>query len=70
VQADLEGCDLRGCDLTQAATAGARLARADLRHGQLHGLDLTALASRDSLKVSLDQAAQLLDVLGVDVHVI
>ncbi|HEY0438072.1 MAG TPA: pentapeptide repeat-containing protein [Phenylobacterium sp.] len=71
-EADLQGCDLggadlSGCDLFQALTAGAQLAGADLRGAEVSGLDLTALASRDGVKVTLSQQQALLSAMGLDV---
>lgn len=65
--ANLEGADLRDTDLFGAITSGAKLAGADLRGGELSGLDLTALASRDGLKITADQQYALLSALGIDV---
>ena len=59
--------DLRDTDLFGAITSGAKLAGADLRGGELSGLDLTALASRDGLKITADQQYALLSALGIDV---
>lgn len=68
IDADLEGADLRACDLFQALTAGAKLARADLRGAEVSGLNLLELASRDGMKVTVDQQYRLLNAMGVDVH--
>ncbi|WP_332771299.1 pentapeptide repeat-containing protein [Phenylobacterium sp.] len=68
IDADLEGADLRECDLFQALTAGAKLARADLRGAEVSGLNLLELASRDGMKVTVDQQYRLLNAMGVDVH--
>ena len=65
--ANLEGADLRDTDLFGAITSGAKLAGADLRGAEISGLDLTALASRDSLKITADQQYALLSALGLDV---
>jgi fluoroquinolone resistance protein len=67
-EADLSGADLSGCDLFQALTAGARLAGADLRGAEVSGLDLTALASRDGMKVTLGQQQALLTAMGLNVY--
>jgi fluoroquinolone resistance protein len=66
--ADLEGADLSGCDLFQALTGGAKLAGADLRGALVSGLDLTALGSRDGIKITLSQQQDLLSAMGLDIH--
>jgi fluoroquinolone resistance protein len=67
--ANLEGADLRDTDLFGAITSGAKLAGADLRGAEISGLDLTALASRDGLKITADQQYALLSALGIAVSV-
>jgi len=59
--------DLRDTDLFGAITSGTRLAGANLRGAEISGLDLTALASRDGLKITADQQYSLLSALGIDV---
>jgi fluoroquinolone resistance protein len=68
VDADLEGADLRECDLFQALTAGAKLARADLRGAEVSGLNLADLASVAGMKIAADQQYRLLTALGLDVY--
>ena len=48
--------------------AGLKLAGADLRGGEVSGLDLAKLGSLDGLKVTADQQYALLSAMGVDVH--
>lgn len=66
--ADLEGADLREADLYASTLTGAKLAGADLRGGEVGGVDLSVLATREGLKVTLEQQYDLLTALGVDVH--
>ncbi len=65
---NLEEADLKGCDLFGAILAGVKLAGADLRGAEISGLDLTALASREGLKITANQQYPLLAALGIDVH--
>ncbi len=67
--ANFEEADLHDADLFGALTAEAKLAGADLRGAEISGLDITALASRDGLKITPDQQYALLTALGIDVHV-
>lgn len=59
---------MTGCDLFQALTAGTKLAGADLREGELSGLDLAALGSVSGMKITTGQQHVLLSAMGVDVH--
>ena len=68
MDADLEGADLRECDLFQALTAGAKLARTDLRGAEVSGLNLVELGSVAAMKVAADQQYRLLTALGLDVY--
>jgi fluoroquinolone resistance protein len=52
----------------QSLTAGAKLAKADLRGAEVSGLDLTKLASVTDMKVDADQQYRLLTAMGLDVH--
>jgi fluoroquinolone resistance protein len=67
-RADFEGANLRDCDLFGADTTGAKLAGADLRGAEVGGLDVFSLASREGMKVGLDQQYALLTALGLDVR--
>jgi fluoroquinolone resistance protein len=67
--AQLEGADLKACDLFQALTSGAKFAGADLRGADVSGLDLTALASCEGMKITMAQQQALLTAMGLDVHV-
>jgi fluoroquinolone resistance protein len=66
--ADLEGANLTGADLFGALLTDVRLAGADLRGAEVSGLDVTALATREGVKITAEQQYRLLSALGIDVH--
>ena len=59
---------MTGCDLFQALISGCKLARADLREGELSGVDLKVLGSLLGMKVTASQQYGLLSDIGIDVR--
>lgn len=65
--AELIDCDLRGADLARLDLSGWRFAGADLRGAALSIHEAADLARFKGARVSLEQAAEMLTALGLEV---